>query len=565
MVHDLLFSNALIFDGTGSPPVVGDVAVMHGRIAAIGSNLGVSAREVIVADGLALMPGIIDSHTHFDAQITWDPHVRPSPALGVTTAVIGNCGFTIAPCKPQDRDLTMRNLTQVEGMSLAVLRQGIAWDFETFPEYMAQLRRHGCAVNIAAYLGHSSVRTYVMGGDASKRVATDAEIEAMQAIVREAMQAGAVGFASSTSPAHNGEGGLPMPSRLADDHEMHALVTAMSECGHGVYMLTKGGHTSVPFLESLAADSGRPVMIAALLHNSTNPQAVFDDLDGIAAANTRGHALIGQVSCCPLTMDFTMQSPYPVEGLKSWKPALGLHGDALKTMLASQTFRGGVRAELATTTNFRLFNGEWDKVHVVETATPVNARYEQRTIADLARLEDRDPLDVMLDLAVEEDLQTVFTAQLLNSDEDAVGRMLNHPHSIVSLSDAGAHLTFFNDAGFGLHLMGHWARELGVMPMNEAVRRLTSQPAQVFGMRGRGVVREGYAADLLLFDPETVARGPKHRVSDLPGGAPRLTTDAVGVRGVWVNGQKVADANGVMESAPLAGELLTSFSAGSEP
>ena len=565
MVHDLLFRNALIFDGTGSPPVVGDVAVMHGRIAAIGSTLGASAREVIAADGLALMPGIIDSHTHFDAQITWDPHVRPSPALGVTTAVIGNCGFTIAPCKPQDRDLTMRNLTQVEGMSLDVLRQGIAWVFETFPEYMAQLRRRGCAVNIAAYLGHSSVRTYVMGGEASKRAATDTEIEAMQAIVREAMQAGAVGFASSTSPAHNGEGGLPMPSRLADDHEMHALVTAMSECGHGVYMLTKGGHTSVPFLESLAADSGRPVMIAALLHNSTNPQAVFDDLDGIAAANTRGHALIGQVSCCPLTMDFTMQSPYPVEGLKSWKPALGLHGDALKTMLASQTFRGGVRAELATTTNFRLFNGEWDKVQVVETATPVNARYEQRTIADLARTEGRDPLDVMLDLAVEEDLQTVFTAQLLNSDEEAVGRMLNHPHSIVSLSDAGAHLTFFNDAGFGLHLMGHWARELGVMPMSEAVRRLTSQPAQVFGMRGRGLVREGYAADLLLFDPETVARGPKRRVLDLPGGAPRLTTDAVGVRGVWVNGQKVADANGVIASAPLAGELLTSFSAGSEP
>ena len=565
MVHDLLFRNALIFDGTGSPPVVGDVAVMHGRIAAIGSTLGASAREVIAADGLALMPGIIDSHTHFDAQITWDPHVRPSPALGVTTAVIGNCGFTIAPCKPQDRDLTMRNLTQVEGMSLDVLRQGIAWDFETFPEYMAQLRRRGCAVNIAAYLGHSSVRTYVMGGEASKRAATDTEIEAMQAIVREAMQAGAVGFASSTSPAHNGEGGLPMPSRLADDHEMHALVTAMAECGHGVYMLTKGGHTSVPFLESLAADSGRPVMIAALLHNSTNPQAVFDDLDGIAAANTRGHALIGQVSCCPLTMDFTMQSPYPVEGLKSWKPALGLHGDALKTMLASQTFRGGVRAELATTTNFRLFNGEWDKVQVVETATPVNARYEQRTIADLARTEGRDPLDVMLDLAVEEDLQTVFTAQLLNSDEEAVGRMLNHPHSIVSLSDAGAHLTFFNDAGFGLHLMGHWARELGVMPMSEAVRRLTSQPAQVFGMRGRGVVREGYAADLLLFDPQTVARGPKRRVFDLPGGAPRLTTDAVGVHGVWVNGQKVADANGVMDSAPLAGELLTGFSARSEP
>lgn len=561
-MHDLLFRNALVFDGTGNPPAINDVAVTDGRIAAIGRAIGASAREVIAADGLALMPGIIDSHTHFDAQITWDPYVRPSPALGVTTAVIGNCGFTIAPCKPQDRDITMRNLTQVEGMSLDVLRQGIAWEFETFSEYMAQLRRKGSAVNIAAYIGHSSVRTYVMGPDASKRAATDAEIAQMQTIIREAMQAGAVGFASSTSPAHNGEGGLPMPSRLADNREMRALVTAMGECGHGVYMLTKGGHTPVSFLESLAADSGRPVMIAALLHNSTNPQAVFDDLDAIAAANTRGHSLVGQVSCCPLTMDFTMQAPYPFEGLESWKPALGLHGDALTAMLASEDFRDDVRAELATMTNFRLFNGEWDKVQVVETATSARAHCEQQTIAEIARVEGRDPLDAMLELAVEENLQTVFTAELLNSDEEAVGRMLNHPHSLVSLSDAGAHLTFFNDAGFGLHLLGHWARELRLMSMSEAVRRLTSQPAQVFGMSRRGFIREGYAADLLLFDPETVARGPKHRVFDLPGGAPRLTTDAVGVHGVWVNGRMVANVRGLVEAAPVVGELMTNFSAG---
>jgi len=354
---DLLFRNALIFDGTGNAPSISDIAIADGSIAAMGQTLDASARKVIAADGLALMPGIIDSHTHFDAQITWDPWVRPSPALGVTTTVIGNCGFTIAPCKPQDRDITMRNLTQVEGMSLDVLRQGIAWNFETFSEYMAQRRRMGSAVNVAAYVGHSSVRTYVMGSDASRRVATDSEIAQMQSIVREAMQAGAVGFASSTSPAHNGENGLPMPSRLADDREMRALVMAMSESGRGIFMLTKGGHTSVPFLESLAADSGRPVMIAALLHNSTNPQAVFDDLDAIAAANLRGHPLIGQVSCCPLTMDFAMQSPYPFEGLSSWRLALGLHGDALVAMLGGPAFRESVRAELATATTFRLFNG----------------------------------------------------------------------------------------------------------------------------------------------------------------------------------------------------------------
>ncbi len=556
---DLLIRGARVFDGSGAKPSTADVAVGDGRVVAIGPRPASTATRTIDADGLALMPGIIDSHTHFDAQITWDPTLRPSPALGVTTAVIGNCGFTIAPCRPADRELTMRNLTQVEGMSLGALRAGIDWGFESFGEYMAQLRRKGCAINVAAYVGHSSVRTYVMGNDAARRAATADEIAQMQVVVRDAMRHGAVGFASSTSPAHNGEGGLPMPSRLADDAEMTALVSAMAERGRGVYMLTKGGHTPVPFLESLAAATGRPVMIAALLHNGAHPRAVFDDLDAIAGANTRGHRLIGQVSCCPLTMDFTLASPYPLEGLVTWKPALGLSGDALKAKLDDRAFRDAVRAELATPTTFRLFNNEWDKVHVVETARPQHARLEQRTIAEIAREAGRDPLDVMLDLALAEDLQTLFTAQLLNSDEEAVGRILNHPNSIVSLSDAGAHLTFFNDAGFGLHMLGHWARDREAMPMEEAVRRLTSHPAAVLGLQRRGLIREGYAADLLLFDPRIVGRGPKRRVHDLPAGGARLTTDAVGVRAVWVNGRQVADEGGLVAEVPLAGGVLTEF------
>jgi N-acyl-D-aspartate/D-glutamate deacylase len=258
-------------------------------------------------------------------------------------------------------------------------------------------------------------------------------------------------------------------------------------------------------------------------------------------------------------MDFTLASPYPVEGLQSWKPALGLTGEALAAVLHDPAFRARVRDEIAAPATFRLFNGEWDKVQIVEVADPAHAGYEQLSVAQVAAAEGRDPLDVMLDLALAEGLRTVFTALLLNSDEAAVGRMLNHPHSIVSLSDAGAHLTFFNDAGFGLHLMGHWARELGVMGMSDAVRCLTSQPAAVFGMTDRGLIREGLAADLLLFDPATVGRGPKQRVFDLPGGAPRLNTDAVGVHGVWVNGRQVAGPDGLLANAPLAGKLLTEF------
>jgi N-acyl-D-amino-acid deacylase len=560
-VDDLLIRGATLLDGSGAAATHGDLAVRAGRIRAIEASLPVDARRVIDADGLALMPGIIDSHTHFDAQITWDPYVRPSPALGVTTAVIGNCGFTIAPCRPADRELTMRNLTQVEGMSLDVLRQGIRWNFETFAEYLAQLRAGGSAVNLAAYVGHSSLRTWVMGADAPKREARPDEIAQMAALVREAMAAGAVGFASSTSPAHNGEGGVPMPSRLASDAEHLALIEAMGAAGGGVYMVTKGGQMPVALLEEMSARSGRPVMIAALLHNPMNPRAVFKDLDAISAANQRGRRLIGQVSCCPLTMDFTLASPYPVEGLVSWKPALGVQGAALKAVLADKGFRDAVRAELASPAVFRLFNGEWDKVHVVETVEARHRALEQRSVAEIAAEQGRDPLDAMLDLALAEDLGTTFTAQLLNSDEGAVADMLNHPHSIVSLSDAGAHLTFFTDAGFGLHLLGHWVRDRAAMSLPEAVRRLTSQSAQLFGMPQRGLLREGFAADLLLFDPATVGRGPKRRVFDLPGGAPRLTTDAIGVQGVWVNGAQVADAGGMIGNAPLAGELMTRFSA----
>ena len=556
---DLLIQNALVFDGNGNAPQVQDVAVHQGYIQDIGLSLKHHAKHTVDAQGLALMPGIIDSHTHYDAQITWDPYVNPSPALGVTTAIIGNCGFTIAPCKPADREITMRNLTQVEGMSLDVLRQGIDWDFETFPEYLQLLQRKGSAVNVAAYIGHSSVRTWVLGEQANKRAATADEVERMADIVRDAMAHGAIGFASSTSPAHNGEGGFPMPSRLASDEEMMALIKAMGEKGKGIYMVTKGGQMQVSFLEDMSAQSGRPVMIAALLHNSTNPTAVFKDLDAIAQANTRGRKVVGQVSCCPLTMDFTFESPYPVEGLQSWKPALGLTHDALIQKLSDSNFRNQVRSELGTTATFRLFNNEWDKVHVVETNLSQHANFEQRTVAELAKEQQKDPLDFALDLAVSEDLKTVFTALLLNSDIDAVGTMLNHPHSLVSLSDAGAHLTFFNDAGFGLHLMGYWSRELGKMSMPEAVRRLTSLPAQILGLKNRGQIRKGYFADLLLFDPQTVNRGNKHRVFDLPGGAARLHTDAIGVKAVWVNGQQVADHNGLLKQAPLAGQLLTDF------
>ncbi len=558
-MHDLVIRDALICDGTGAPARPGALAVSGGRIVAIGTEVG-PGRHAVAADGRVLAPGIVDVHTHFDAQITWDRWLHPSSSLGVTTAVIGNCGFAIAPCRPEHRELTMRNLTHVEGMSLEVLQRGIDWGFESFPEYLAMIEARGVAINVAAFVGHSAIRTYVMGRDAHRRAATADEVAQMRGLVAEAMRAGAAGVATSTADQHNGEAGIPMPSRLAAPDELRALVRAMGEHGTGVFMLTKGGATTIAFLEELAAESGRPVVIAALLHNSTNPEVTFDDLRDIQAAQERGRKLWGQVSPCPLTNEFTLKSPYPFEGLRAWRPAMEAPQERLPAIYADREFRQSVRDELARPAKVRLFNGEWDKLHVLEVRRPQHRLWEGRSVGELAAKAGRDPLDLMLDLALAEDLDTIFTAVLLNSDEEAVGRMLRHPCANIALSDAGAHLTFFCDAGFGLHLLGHWVRQRGTLTLEQAVHHLTGRPALIFGIRDRGVLKPGNAADLLLFDPATVHRGEKRRVYDLPGGAPRLTTPAIGVHGVWVNGVRIVGEDGALiQDAPLAGRLLRNF------
>ncbi len=557
-IHDLVITNARICDGLGSAIVPGDLAVTDGRISALGDDVG-SGREVVDAGGMVLAPGIVDTHTHHDAQITWDPLLAPSPALGVTTVVMGNCGFTIAPCRAADRELTMRNLVRVEGMSLDAMHAGIQWCFESFPEYLDAIAEKGMGPNVAAFIGHSSVRTYVLGADAPRRAATADEIQQMCAIVREAMDTGAIGFATSTSPSHNGADGDPMPSRLADDDEMRALVGVLGERKRGIFMLTKGGGTSIQFLESLAAENSRSVMIAALLHNSTNPEGVFAELDQISQGRERGHRLYGQVSCCPLTMEFTLRAPYPLEGIAAWSPALTAAPQAVFGILADAAFRDAVERDLSEPASVRLFNGEWQKLRVLEVCKPENRRFEGRSVAEMAAEEGKRPLDWMLDLALAEDLRTTFVAVLLNSDDSAVARLLTHPASAIALSDAGAHLSFFCDAGFGLHLLGYWVRERHAMSLAEGVRRLTSEPAEIFGIRHRGRLSVGAHADLLLFDPLRVDRGPSRRVFDLPAGAPRLTTDAVGVLGVWVNGTRIVDEEGARSDAPRPGRLLREF------
>jgi N-acyl-D-amino-acid deacylase len=372
------------------------------------------------------------------------------------------------------------------------------------------------------------------------------------------MEAGACGFATTRSYQHNGEAGIPMPSRLADDHEMTTLSGALRDSGKGLLMMTKASDTPMQWIESLCAAADRPYLVAALLHSNTAPELAFNDLNDIAAAQSRGRRMYGAVSACPLTFEFTFHEPYPLEGFRCWKPLMSMDDAAYRKALADPALRTAVREELKERA-LRVFNGEWHKLFVAQVADAAHAGFEGRSVADLAASTRVDPLDFMLDLALSEDLDTMFTATLLNSDEEAVGKLMRDDNAIISLSDAGAHLTFLCDAGFGLHVLGHWVRERQQMPLAEAVRKLTSEPARLFGIKDRGQIKPGAWADLMLFDPETVGRGATRRVHDLPAGASRLTTPSLGVHGVWINGKLVADGDGIRGDGALAGRVLRDF------
>jgi len=559
-VHDLVIDNARIIDGLGTPAREGGVAVAGGHIAAIGKDLG-AARERVDALGLVLAPGIVDIHTHYDAQLTWDPFATPSTALGVTTVVIGNCGFTIAPCRPQHRDVIMRNLTHVEGMSLDAMRAGIQWDFESYPEYLGSIERRGIVPNVASFVGHSSVRTYVLGEDAAKRAATDAEIAEMRRIVLEAVKAGAIGFATSTLEQHNGEGGIPMPSRLADEKEMLALTGALGEAKRGVFMLTKGMTSTIPWLEKIAGANGRPVMIAAMFVDPGDPTRVFKELGEIEQARTRGRELWAQVGCFPLGMEFTLRHPYPLEALMAWRPAMTAPDQArYRQILADPGFRRALIHEMGQPgVPNRISNENWDYLTVMEVKKPSLRSLEGKTIGELARERKREPWDVFLDLGLDDDLDTMFDCRLFNTDEKKVSELLRHPCAAIALSDAGAHLSFLCDAGFALHLFGHWVRERGDMTLPQAVRAVTSTVADAYRIKDRGRIVPGAWADLMLFDPSTVARGPKRRVNDLPTGAARLDTPAVGLHGVWVNGLRAVGPDGLLPDCGRPGRVLREF------
>ena len=554
-MFDLVIRNSDVADGLGSPLRHADVAVKEGRIVAIGLDLG-PARETVDAKGLVLAPGVIDVHTHYDAQLTWDSTASPSPSLGVTTVVIGNCGFGIAPATPAARDTLLKNLSEVEAMSLDALREGVDWQFDDFSSYLDFLARRGVYPNVASFCSHSALRTVVMGDAGSQREATEDELAKMTSMFDAAMKAGAIGLGSSTFENHNGYGGIPVPSRLASDDEFRALARIMAKHGHGVTMATCGDRSPISFMEELASLSGRPVIYCPLLDYPTKPERAPSVSAACAAARARGHAVYAQASCQPLNMNFTLLNAYLLQTIAPWPT----HGDAAhhRAQFSDSAFRAAFKRSLATPVDGgRIFDGTWHLMEV--TLSPTQAALEGRTIEDIARERGVDPVDALLDIGLADDLQTTFVVRLLNVDEKRVGDLIADDGNMVSLSDAGAHLTLFCDAGYAMHLLGRWVRELGRFSLPHAIRKLTGDPAHIYGILDRGRIAVGAWADLMLFDPATIHVSKARRVADLPAGANRLIRSAPGLHGVWVNGTQVFDGKDYVKVKP-PGQVLRRFS-----
>jgi N-acyl-D-amino-acid deacylase len=539
---DLLLRGASIVDGSGAPAFQADVGVRDKKITAVGA-IDEPAREAVDVGGLHLMPGIVDVHTHYDAQITWDPTLSPSVSLGVTTAILGNCGFGIAPCPAPQRETVVRNLSVVEGMDLSALLSGTRWEFETFAEYLEALERVRPYANVGVLAQHSTIRTAVMGQEASTRqLPSSDELNRMKDEVRKALRAGAAGFASSFSPNHSGWGGRPMPSTIAGDDELRQLVGILGEAGKGIFVMATGPRGTTEFMESIAADTGRPTFMVTVLtmYSKANPERALQYYERCAAALARGREVYIHSSCQPLSFDFTLREPYILYSHDAFDQVKAAPPEERAAIYKQKSFRDRLRENFRSPKSGILFYGDWSQVE--KDGVPVT---------QLAQ----DPLDYVFDLP----LDTQLVAKLYQNDDEGVAPLLKHPAGVVALSDAGAHLIYFCDAGFGLHFLAHWVRETGTFTLEEGVRRLTSDPARKYRIPQRGRVAPGYFADLLLFDPLKVGITNLERVSDLPGGGTRMIRSPRGVHGVWVNGLRVFDGAQYIRRQSGPGSVIKNF------
>ena len=548
MAFDLVVKNGTVIDGSGLPRFRADVGVRDGRIASIG-RIRERAREVIDADGHVVAPGFVDGHTHMDAQIFWDPYGTCSCWHGITSVVMGNCGFTLAPCSSKDKHLVIRNLERAEDISAAAMDAGIEWSWTTYREFLDTLERLPKGINYSGYLGHSALRTYVMGERAFDAPATDDDMRAMEAELRDAIEAGAMGFTTSRSPSHETPDRRPVASRMATWEEVRRLVGVMGDLNAGIFEIagegvdrSSGGEDARRDyhrrLRELAVETGRPITFG--LFGRKDAPGIWREyvrlIDETAAAGGR---MFAQVHSRALSAILSFKTQTPFDKLPVWR-------EIRKLPLAEQRERlsdRSLRPQLVQAARAK-FEGKpvgtearpavFDWLFVME-----NVHGPHRSVAEVARQRQCDPVDAMIDLALERDFDAFFFQPIANEDQDVALELMRYKHAVVTFSDSGAHVSQLMDSSLQTHLLAHWVREKQAFTLEEAVRMLTLVPASYWGFADRGLLREGLAADLVVFDPDTIAAEMPEVATDLPAGAKRLVQRCRGIAATVVNGETV--------------------------
>ena len=563
MSYDLLIKNGTVVDGSGGARYRADVAVSDGKIAAIG-KINARAKQQIDAEGHIVAPGFVDGHTHMDAQIFWDPIGSCSCYHGVTSAVMGNCGFTLAPCKQEDADLVFRNLERAEDLSRDAMLEGIDWSWETFPQFLDTIDDLPKGINYAGYIGHSALRTYVMGERAFADAATEDDRRAMQHIVKEAVAAGAVGFSTSRTFNHITADDRPVASRIAEWDEVRAIVNAVGETGRGIFEIAGEAPGRNPErireycdrLRDLAVESG-VIQTWGMFSVRAAPdlwRPYFDLLDETAAAGGR---MIAQVHSRALSSLLSFESYTPFDQWEYWSEFRQLPLAEQAAKLCEPT----VRAKLVEVAS-REYTGprvvgaearppEWAYVYPMD-----DMHYDKPSMAELAAQRGTTPVELFIDMAVERDLNMFFRQPIANEDQDHVLEMMKHPRSVVTFSDSGAHVAQIMDSSLQTHLLSYWVREKQALTLEDAIRQITYNTATLWGLHDRGLVRRGMAADLVIFDEHTVGAEMPEVVHDLPTGAKRLKQKATGILNTVVNGEILLTNN--EHSGAVPGSLLRS-------
>jgi len=539
MSYDLLITNGTIVDGTGAPRFKADVTVQGGKIVAIGKGNG-SATTVVDAAGKIVCPGFVDPHTHYDAQITWDRVLSSSAEHGVTTVVMGNCGVGIAPCKPTDREWLADDLVTVEGIDKEVLTAGIAWEWESFPEYLDAAERRGSAINLAFLAPITPFRTYVIGEKANERAATPEERKKIAAMLEEAMAAGALGFTTTENGQHIGHSGKPLAARLADRDELAAYGGVLKRLKRGVieFALTRRyaalSAQEEDFIKFMLGASERPVTWLSLSNLADKPGAVEEILDRVEPLRRRG--VMPQTLTRPFVFDMNLRRPFMFTEMAAAKPIFDASFEKQMEIYADSAFRAGFKEELKLG---RKWTGSVRGATVVSVTNPELKPYEGSTVGEIADQRGQDPNDTFFDIAVADNLQVKFVVPRANNDPKQLADMVRDPRALIGLSDAGAHLDMLCESGYTTYFLGHWVRDQRALTLEHAVKRITSEPADYFGL-DRGRLKAGAAADIVIFDAEKINSPLRaSAVKDLPAGGTRLYCKAEGISSVIVGGKEI--------------------------